>query len=236
MNILKIRAWFKLAIGISLVFGFCGADGQCQVVSHEFEAKIDSLIVAAYQAATEDFPCKMKAKGNPRMIRWQDVDACLNEADDRVDWEGLSLQIETLRQDENLLRADVSDVVESALAAHAIPYNRVISVDKNDALLPLSNSVLKFLPDGSLMGAPVFDKRTKEQVGTFAGVFIYEKSGGLSAANTYKLSIFQYTNLRGEIQVPAGDRLLLDSYGVPWKDAVDQPGFRLTPNRIGLKY
>lgn len=236
MNILKMKTWFKLVFGICCMSCFWIADGQCQTVSHEFEAKIDSLIVAAYQTAAENFPCKINSGGKPKMMRWQDIDKCLNGADDNVDWEGLSLQIETLRQNGGLLRADVSDVVESALSAHVIPYNRVFSVKKKEALLPLSNTVLKFLPADSLAGLPVFDRRTKEKIGVFANVFTYERSGGLSGANTYKLSIFQYTSLTGDLQVPTGDRLLLDSYGVPWEDAINQPGFRLTTNKLGFKY
>jgi len=221
---------------VYFVSGFSVVDSPCQYITTEAEAKIDSLIVAAYQSAEEEFPCKVKAGGNPRMIRWQDIEKCLNDAEDRVDWGSLNKQIETLRVDGGFLQLDILETVESALSAHAIPYTRVFKVNKEDALLPLSNTVLKFLPPDSLIDLPVFDKRTKKQIGTFSGVFTYEKSGGLSAANSYKLSFFQYTDMKGDLQTPTVRNLLLDSYGVPWEDASSEPGFRLTSNKLDPKY
>jgi hypothetical protein len=35
----------------------------------------------------------------------------------------------------------------------------------------------------------------------------------------------------GNVQ-PAADKLLLDSYGVPWRDARAQRGFRLTSEKL----
>jgi len=218
--------------------GFCIGAVPGRNLSPEFEAKIDGLIIAAYQTAAEAFPCKVKAGGNPKMIRWEDIEKCLNGAEDRVDWKDLSRQIEALSQDEGLLWVDVYEVIESALSAHTIPYSRVFSVNKKeDALLPLSNTVLKFLPAGSLTDLPVVDKRMNARIGTFSGVFPFERRGGLSASNAYKLFMFQFTNLNGEIQAPAiGNQLLLDFFGVPWKDASSQPGFRLTSEKLGAKY
>jgi len=222
---------------IAIVAGLCAANVSGQDYSYEFEAKIDSLIVSAYQIATQEFPCKPDTGGKPRMIKWQDLEECLNDADDRVDWDTLTRQIEDLRLEEGLLREDVSPIVESALSAHVIPYSQVLTVKKKDALLPLSNTVLKFLPEDSLKGLSVFDKNLKKQIGTFFSGFTYEKSGGLSASNTYKLSLFQYTDLTGDLQAPTlNNRLLLDSFGVPWEDASSRPGFRLTSNRLGFKY
>ena len=221
---------------VCFVSGFCAVDSPCQYITTEAEAKIDSLIVEAYQSAEEEFPCKVKASGNPRMIRWKDIEDCLNDAEERVDWENLYRQIETLRVDGGFLQPDILEAVESALSAHAVPYTRVFEVNKKEALLPLSNTVLKFLPSDSLIDLPVFDKRTKKQIGTFSGVFTYEKSGGLSAANSYKLAFFQYTDMKGDLQTPTVRNLLLDSYGVPWEDASSMPGFRLTSNKLNDKY
>ena len=233
----KIRAWLRLAACIFSVSGLCVVNSPCQYLTTEVEAKIDSLIVTAYQSAAAEFPCEVKAGGNPSMIRWQDIEKCLNDAEDRVDWESLSSRIEALRVDGGFLQSDILEAVESALTAHAIPYARVFKFSKKETLLPLSNTVLKFLPPDSFIDLPVFDKRLRKQVGIFSGVFTYERSGGLSAANTYKLSLFQYTDTKGDIQTPAmGNRLLLDSYGVPWKDASSRPGFRLTSNKLNSKY
>jgi hypothetical protein len=236
MNISKIKARLLFTACICFISVSFVVDSPCQNITAEAEAKIDSLIVAAYQSAVEEFPCKVDASGNPRMIHWQDIEKCLNDAEERVDWANLHKQIETLRVDGGFLQWDMLDAVESALSAHAIPYTRVFKVNKKEALLPLSNTVLKFLPPDSLMDLPVFDKRTKKQIGTFSGAFTYEKSGGLSAANSYKLAFFQYTDMKGDLQTPAVRDLLLDSYGVPWDEASSQPGFRLTSNKLNDKY
>jgi len=167
----------------------------------------------------------MKTRGKPKMIRWQNVDGCLNDAADRVDWEEFSRDLGNLRTAGGVSATDLWVAVESSLSAHAIPYDKVFSVKNMDALLPLTNSLLKFLPAESLEGLPVYDK-SGARVGAFSGVYSYERTGGLSAANTYRLSFFQYTDLNGNIQ-SAADRLLLDSFGVPWSGAMHQPGFRL---------
>ncbi len=237
MQILQMKAWWARALGAVAAAALSVAVGLGGEHSPEFEATIDSLVQAAYQTAAAGFPCKVNAGGSPRMIRWQDIETCLNDAEDRVDWERLAAEIESVRLREGALREEASAVVASALDAHVLPYSRVFTVGKKDALLPLSNTVLKFLPEASLKDLPVFDRRLKKQIGTFVERFTYEKSGGLSASNTYKLSLFQYADLEGDLQAPAlNNRLLLDSYGVPWEDASSRPGFRLTATRLGFKY
>lgn len=234
---LKAKAWIKFTLCAGILAAASSAVCPGQDFSNEFEAKIDSLIVEAYRVATEKFPCKIKAKGNPRMVNWKDVGKCLNGANDRVDWGTLSRRIEELRVKEGLLREDSYEAVESALSKYAVPYSKVFKVNKEDALLPLSNSLLKFLPADSLKDLPVFDKKLKKRIGTFFESFPYEKQGGLTASNTYKLYLFQYTDLKGDLQSPISKgRLLYDAYGVPWKDASSRIGFRLTADSIGLKY
>ena len=127
---------------------------------------------------------------------------------------------------------DLAAAFDSSLAAHTLPYDKILNAKDMKALLPLSNSVLKFLPPDSLLNLPVLTKKG-EKVGVFAGVYTYDRAGELAAANTYKLSIFQYTDADGNIHIPpSANRLLLDRYGVPWKDAIVQPGFRLTYEKL----
>jgi hypothetical protein len=96
-------------------------------------------------------------------------------------------------------------------------------------LLPLHNTLLKFLPARSLTGLPVFNNSGK-RIGTFSGVYQFEKEGVLSGT-LQRHSLFKYTDPSGDLQYsPAG--LLLDSYGVAWKDASSQPGFQLPPDRL----
>ena len=219
------------------MLGFIAAPCLSQSLTQVAETKIDTLIISAYNTATAEFPCKIKTSGKPRMIKWQDVEKCLHDAEDRIDWEDLTRQIEALREEGNFPRMAFYEAVESSMSAHAITYDRVFTVKKKDSLLPLSNTVLKFLPDGSLVDLPVFSKRLKEKIGTFAGAFTYERSGGLSAASTYRLSMFQYKDTKGDMQAPQiGNRLLLDSFGVPWEEASTQPGFRLTVDKLTVKY
>ncbi|MBN2243194.1 MAG: hypothetical protein JW793_10930 [Acidobacteria bacterium] len=237
MKIRGMNAWSGVAVSACFILSFCAAPCFPEVLTPVYKTRIDALIVTAYQTAAAQFPCKMKTDGKPAMIRWQDVEACLNGAEERIDWENLTRQIEALREEGGFSRTDVYQAVESAMEAHALQYDRVFSVEKKDALLPLSNTVLKFLPKGSLIDLPVFSKRLREKIGTFAGAFTYERSGGLSAANTYRLSLFQYKDAGGDLQTPAiGNRLLLDSFGVPWEDASKQPGFRLTVDSLTVKY
>jgi len=164
------------------------------------------------------------------MGRWQDVENCLNDANNRVDWEDLTRQLEKIREEGRFQSMDIFYAAESSLTAQAIPYDKVFLVKEPKALLPLSNSLLKFLPDDSLLNLPVFDN-SGERIGTFSGVYRFDKGGGLIAATCSRKSISQYTDLKGNIQVPT-DKLLLDSFGIPWKDASTQPGFRLPSDKL----
>ncbi len=203
-----------------------------QGLAADLNEKVDAIADFAYQSASSGFPCKIKSSGKPKMLRRDDVDRCLNAAHDRVDWEDVSRRLQSLRQDGRTSWIDLAAAFDSSLARRAISYDKVLKVKDMKALLPLSNSVLKYLPDNSLMDLPVFTRKG-EQVGVFAGVYTYDRTGELAAANNYKLSVFQYTDADGNIQIPpSANRLLLDRFGVPWKDAAAQPGFRLTSARL----
>jgi hypothetical protein len=196
----------------------------------DLKTKVDAIISAAYQSASASFPCKLGAvQDKTKMLRWQDIDKCLNYANDRVNWEELSLQIRKIRETGGYPAMDLTSAMESSLAAHAIPYDKVFRVKETAALLPLSNSLLKFLPANSLMDLPVFNS-SGARVGVFSGTYIFEKEGVLSGT-LQRHSLFQYKDSAGNMQ-SAPDRLLLDSYGVAWKDAQSQPGFQLPPDRL----
>ncbi len=207
--------------------------GLGQNLTEELQTKVDAIVVAAYQSANAEFPCRLKTRGKPKMLRWQEVDRCLNQADDRVDWEALSQQLQDLRNSVyGLTESDFSQALELSLSAHAITYSQVFSVSDNDlnALLPLTNSLLKYLPDDSLMHLPVFVKEG-DRIGTFSGKYFFERGGGLATAINYRLAFFQYTDSNGEIR-SVSDNLLLDSFGVSWKGAINQRGFRLPSDKL----
>jgi hypothetical protein len=225
------RSISALFFGCSIFLWFAHSS-SAQNLSRELQTGIDEVVASAYKTASTEFPCKVKPHGKYKMLKWQTIDGCLNDAYNRVDWADLSDRISKLRERAGSLAGEMPAMIESSLTAHAIPYEKVFLVNNADALLPLTNSVLKFLPPDSLMDFPVFEN-TGKRIGTFSGVYSYDKSGGLAAANAYRMSIFQYTDLKGEIQTPmSANRLLLDSYGVPWKGAVSQPGFRLLSDKL----
>ncbi len=206
------------------------APGPSQELPREFKEKLDGLIAAAYESAAAGLPCKVKAGGKPRMIRWQDVDRCVNEAADRVDWQGLAAQLQPIRAAVTLSADDFNAILAGAFSARALPFDKVFFLKKPEAYLPLTNSLLKFLPADSLLDVDVIDK-TGKQVGKFAGTYSYERTGGLATANTYRLTVFQYTDSAGNVQ-SANEKLLLGSFGVPWKTVQGQPGFRLTIDKL----
>jgi hypothetical protein len=201
-----------------------------QEPSKEVKDKIDGAVRSAYQTASTGFPCRLKGRGKPKMLRWEEVDRCLNSAAERVDWDVLKRQLESLRAASGTSAEEFRGTVESGLSQHALTYERVFAVKDPEVLLPLTNSLLKFLPADSLEDVPVFD-RVGTQMGTFLGTYSYERSGGLASANTYRLALFQYKDRNGNVQ-PAGDKLLLDSFGVPWKEAQNRRGFRLPSDKL----
>jgi hypothetical protein len=206
--------------------------GRDSAAGDDLANKIDAIIASAYATASEEFPCEVKARGKPKILRWEELDRCLNRAVNRVDWDAVSKGLQNLRAGENgRSDAEIWAAVDASLSAHALVFEKVISAKASeDVLLPLTNSLLKCLPADSLQNLPVYD-RAGTQVGTFLGIYSYERTGGLASANTYSLSLFQYTDRSGNVQ-GVGEKLLLDAYGVPWREAKSQRGFRLPAGKL----
>lgn len=219
-------------LSFSSLFLLAGLTGAAfgQGPREEVRAAVDAVVGEAYRAAAADFPCKTKTRGKGKVIRWQDVEKCVNYAHDRVDWEALSARIRTIGQKAGLEGAEVAAEIEASLTAQAIPFGAIYVVKEAGARLPLSNSFLKFLPPGSLLDLPVYNQKG-DLLGSFSGVYFFERSGGLSTATGYRMPNFQYKDLNGEMQAPS-EAFLIDLYGVPWKDAESQPGFRLPADRL----
>jgi hypothetical protein len=208
------------------------ATGFCQGISDDAKKQVDAVVQEAYQSATAIFPCKLRAGGEPKMLRWEKADKCLNAAHDSVDWESVSSRLREIQNKSGVESADFLSAVEASLSAHAVTYDRVFEVKDKKVLLPLSNSILKFLPPDSLLDLPVTDRASKK-IGTFSGVFIFEKVGEISGT-IQRHALFQYKDVNGKMQ-SSPERLLLDSFGVPWSDAMKQGGFRLPVDRINLR-
>ncbi len=185
--------------------------------------KIDSTVALAYQVAAAKLPCKVSTSSS-RMLDWKDIDKCMDQARQRIDWDELASQLKQLRPP-HISEGDFASAVENSLSRQALPYNKLFRVKKPDSLLPLTNSILKYAPEKALMDQPIFPLKGKHPIGVFAGVFFYERAGTLATGSTYKLALFQYVDSHGQMQTPA-DKLLLDSYGVPWEKVESQTGFR----------
>jgi hypothetical protein len=227
-----MRVSLKWIISSILFAAIVVAPGFCQGLSEDLKKQVDAIVQEAYQSATAKFPCKLKSGGKPKMLSWQSADKCLNSAYERVDWESISGRLRGIQEKGGIESVDFQSALEAFLSAQAVAYDRVFKVEDDKALLPLSNSILKFLPVDSLMDLPVTDK-TGKKVGNFSGVYTFEKVGEISGTKQ-RHSLFQYTDVNGKMQ-SSSDRLLLDSFGVPWKDAAKQPGFRLPTDRIDLR-
>lgn len=193
------------------------------------KAKIDEIAASVYETASARFPCRLKSGGKPKMLRWQDVAKCLNTAYDNVDWEDVSEKLQSVRKEFRLEAGEAISILEASFAARAVPFENVFAVKEKDekVLLPLSNSLLKFLPEGSFRDLAVFDSKGK-QIGTFVGTYAFERSTGIAGS---PLIYFQYADQNGNVR-GAPERLLLGEYGVRWKDAAAQRGFRLPSGKI----
>lgn len=215
-----------MCLGLALpVFGQNNRD--------EIKKKVDAIVSRAYEEAVVVFPCRLKISGKAKMGRWKDVENCVNPAHDEVDWESHAAALRKIREDERISREDLTAVVEAALAEQALSFDKVFLVKEknpNEVLLPLSNSLLKFLPENSLTGLTVYDKKG-ELLGVFVSPYSFERSGGLEILSGYRMVNFQYTDLNGNTQTPSA-AFLLDSFGVPWRDAWHKPGFRLPSNKL----
>jgi hypothetical protein len=208
-----------------------GSAGQDTGITPELRAKIDGIVASAYRVATEKFPCKVKTRNKPKMMRWEVIDRCVNGAADQVYWEGFSDSLGGLRSSlPESRRAPFDAAVADSLTEQAILFEKVFTVKRNEGYLPLTNSMLKYLAPESLEGLQVIDK-FGTRLGTFAGVYSYERTGGLSSANSFRLMLFQYQDSSGNIHSATG-KLLLDSYGVSWKEAMAHIGFRLPFDRL----
>jgi hypothetical protein len=225
---------FKCLIFLCMVAVNFAVPCFSQNALQELRIKVDVIVATAYKQASVKFPCKLSTAGKAKMGNWKNVENCVNPAHDLVDWDVLSEELWKIREQGRYQTEDMIAVMDASLTAQAIPYEKVFTVKQEKALLPLSNSLLKFLPPDSLAGLPVYDKQGSK-LGTFAGSYATEKSGGLESLRSYRMLSFQYDDLRGNIQTPT-DQFLLDRYGVPWQDAKAQPGFRLPSDRFIPKH
>ena len=85
---------------VLLVAIFCAFGGD-SAARDDLANKVDAIIASAYGTVSEEFPCQVKARGKPKILRWEEVDRCLNRAVDRVDWDAVLKGLQNLRAAEN---------------------------------------------------------------------------------------------------------------------------------------
>ncbi len=141
-------------------------------------------------------PKKIKAHGNPKIAKWEAIDAALTK---------LAAQSNADETSKILLK-------------------EIFLLDDR-TLFPLTNTVLKYVPEASLKNALVYNKRG-ETLGKFFSKYTYERAGGLQVGKKYHLVHFQYLDKNDQPQA-SGSGLLLDSFCVKWGAIKDRPGLAM---------
>jgi hypothetical protein len=107
-------------------------------------------------------------------------------------------------------------------------FNQLFEMDRQEVYFPLTNNVVRTVPESSLVGLPVFNP-SEERLGEYVSRVKYTRTGGLERTDSYTLYYFQYQDNEGEIHT-SGSQLLLDSYRVRWTDIAERRGFK-SPDR-----
>ncbi len=162
-----------------------------------------ALLVAS-AASADQWPKKIKTRGKPKVARWEEVDKVLARLEEA--------------------RAALSD-------RRSLTFADLFLIEDDGVLFPLTHSVLKHADEAGLNGLQVFT-REGEELGRFAGKYVYEKRGGTVGPEGYDLTYFQYNDKQGRLQVAAAGPYgpLLDNFCLRWGDVklktLGSPGAR----------
>ncbi len=132
-------------------------------------------------------PVKLKRRGKPSRARWEQIDKVLTG----------------LRE-------------KAGGRVCALTFEQVFRTKREELLVPLTNNLLKTVPEQALQGLAVMDQKG-EPLGEYVGRVTYEKTGGLVGRKSYVLYYFQFRDSEGQMQ-STGNRLLLDYFLVRWAD------------------
>ena len=132
-------------------------------------------------------PVNLKTRGSPQRARWEQVDEVLT---------GLSEELQGL--------------------ACELKFEEIFRTDKEELYIPLTNNLVRVVPETILDGLPVFNQ-SEERLGEYDSRVSYQRSGGLYATDSYTLYYFQYKDPEGDVE-SSGNHLLLDEYLVLWSD------------------
>jgi len=97
-----------------------------------------------------------------------------------------------------------------------IKFEEIFRTDKEELYIPLTNNLVRLVPETKLAGLPVFNQ-SGERLGEYDSRVSYQRSGGLYATDSYTLYYFQYKDTEGEVE-SSGNHLLLDEFLVRWSD------------------
>jgi hypothetical protein len=135
----------------------------------------------------EEAKLPVKFKTRGQRVRWEQVDEVLTGLSD--DLRGMACQIK---------------------------FEEIFRTDKEELYVPLTNNMVRVVPETILEGLPVFNQ-SGERLGEYDHRVSYQRSGGLYASDSYILYYFQYKDTEGEVE-SSGNHLLLDEYLVLWSD------------------
>jgi len=130
-------------------------------------------------------PRKAKTQGSPKMVKWEVVDKVLNQV-----------------------------TAELQGKACRFTFGELFKVKDDGVLFPLTNSLIRIVPESSLVGLAVTTEEGNP-LGRYEGRVLYEHTGGGYAKDRYQLYHFQYQDSSGEMHA-VGKQLLMGSFGVEW--------------------
>ena len=139
----------------------------------------------------KDLPTKFKTRGPLQRARWEQIDEVLTGL--REDLQGIDCEIK---------------------------FQEIFRTDKEELYIPLTNNLVRLVPEATLKGVPIFDQ-SGERLGEFENRVSYNRSGGLYRVESYTLYYFQFKDTQGELQ-SSGNHLLLDDFLVPWSDLAER--------------
>ena len=132
-------------------------------------------------------PVNLKTRRSPQRARWEQVDEVLTGLNE--DLRGMACELK---------------------------FEEIFRTDKEDLYIPLTNNLVRVVPESILEGLPVFNQ-SEERLGEYDSRVSYQRTGGLYATDSYTLYYFQYKDPEGEVE-SSGNHLLLDEFLVLWSD------------------
>ena len=132
-------------------------------------------------------PTKLKTRGKPPRARWEKVDEVVSKLRGRIEGTSCSWTL-----------------------------GQLFRPTKKQPMFPLTNNLLRTVPDAVLEGVEVFNQQGI-RLGQYANRVMYQRSGGLYSKKKYTLYYFQYKDANDKLQ-SSGSQLLLDTYLVRWDD------------------